>query len=125
MAVKFTAGTVSRPQLEKSPVATRYEERPPGLELSLCQRYYESGVANWMIQIGNSTTSGNTYCYWSHQISFKVKKRATPTFTKTTPPANPYVPYVNYMIDADAVTLMNSPNYTGQTPTSQNAFSTT
>ncbi|WP_027824311.1 hypothetical protein [Laribacter hongkongensis] len=123
--VRFTGGTLSRPQLEKSPVSTRYEERPPGLELSLCQRYYETGIANWMIQIGGGVTNGNSYCYWSHQIYFKATKRVIPTITKTTPAANPYVPYVGIMCSTNELTLHNSPNYVGQTPVTQNAFSLT
>ncbi|WP_051189994.1 hypothetical protein [Laribacter hongkongensis] len=125
VAVKFTVGTVSRPQLEKSLVSTRYEERPPGLELSLCQRYYENGIANWMIQIGSGVTNGNSYCYWSHQIYFKATKRVIPTIIKTTPGANPYVPYVGIMCSTNELTLHNSPNYVGQTPVTQNAFSLT
>jgi len=38
--VKFVNGTFSKPQLELGSVATPFEVRPYGLELSLCQRYY-------------------------------------------------------------------------------------
>jgi hypothetical protein len=39
--VIFSGGTVSEPQLEPGPVATPFEQRPIGLELSLCQRYFQ------------------------------------------------------------------------------------
>ena len=54
-------------QLEAGPVATPFEQRPYGMELALCQRYYE--VIHFPAQ-----TSGNTsYGY------FKATKRASPT----------------------------------------------
>ena len=39
----FIIGNV---QLEEGSVATPFEQRPYGLELSLCQRYYESSYSN-------------------------------------------------------------------------------
>lgn len=123
--IRFSGGTVSKAQLEKGNNATLYEERPFLTELQMCQRYYESGVANWMIQLGGSTTNGNQYCYYSHSIYYHVKKRVAPTITKSTPAANPYVPFVGATSDTDAMLLTNSPNYVGQVPSSQNAFSLT
>jgi hypothetical protein len=38
--VKFSSGTVQFPQLEMGSIATPFERRPYGFELSLCQRYY-------------------------------------------------------------------------------------
>lgn len=37
--VRFASGTVTRPQLELGSV-TAFDQRPPGVELALCQRYY-------------------------------------------------------------------------------------
>jgi hypothetical protein len=45
VTVRFTGGTFSKPQLEPGSVATPFEQRPIGLELALCQRYYEAGSA--------------------------------------------------------------------------------
>jgi hypothetical protein len=43
--VEFSTGTVLRPQFEPGSVATVFERRPLGVELSLCQRYYFRIVA--------------------------------------------------------------------------------
>ena len=41
MSVEFNNGTLTTPQLEKGSVATSFDYRPYGTELSLCQRYYQ------------------------------------------------------------------------------------
>jgi hypothetical protein len=56
-------------QLEPGAVATPFERRPIGTELSLCQRYYEHVYAVF----------SNTQIYWPW--TYKVTKRALPTFT--------------------------------------------
>ena len=64
-------------QLEEGSVATPFEQRPYGLELSLCQRYYEVWQANSsrpMIGIYNQ----NGTAYFPVQ-TFKVIKRVSPT----------------------------------------------
>jgi hypothetical protein len=38
--VEFSTGTVLRPQFEPDDRPTRFERRPPGVEMLLCQRYY-------------------------------------------------------------------------------------
>lgn len=63
----FILGSV---QLEKGSVATPFEQRPYGLELSLCQRYYEvSGLL--LTTISGDFPTG----YW------KVSKRTAPTIS--------------------------------------------
>jgi hypothetical protein len=42
--VEFSSGTVLRPQFEPGAVATAFERRPPGIELALCQRYYQASI---------------------------------------------------------------------------------
>ena len=125
VTVRFIGGTVENAQLELGTNPTKFDQRFFGFELALCQRYYENGFAAWMVLLGGSTTSGSTYGYFAHQIFFKVKKRATPTMTKTATPANPYVLICAISADTDAAYINNSGTYIPQTPTSQNAFSTT
>ena len=72
-------------QLEAGTVATPFEHLQYGQQLSLCQRYYETGLA-W----GGSRHSDN---FAIMQAAFKVTKRANPTMTYTavsggTPAAN-------------------------------------
>ena len=61
-------------QLELGSVATDFEHRSYGEELSLCQRYYE------LIGFGNIALaeSGSTYV---HNLNYKVEKRAVPTIS--------------------------------------------
>lgn len=73
--VRFSGGTFSLPQLEPGPVATPFEQRPIGTELSLCQRYYEVGNG-WLGGYAAGPGAG-TY----HAIAFKVTKRVVPTLT--------------------------------------------
>lgn len=61
-------------QIEEGSVATPFEHRPYGLELSLCQRYYEKGTFR---QIGY-VPAGN---FMGGSWSWKVTKRATPNVT--------------------------------------------
>jgi hypothetical protein len=63
-------------QLEAGTVATPFERRSYGQELSLCQRYYEAGAFNFT----GYQTIGNGY---GQRHVFAVPKRATPTMTTT------------------------------------------
>ena len=60
-------------QLEQNLQATPFEQRPIGVELALCQRYYEFGSIFQQKQ--NNDTLRNSY----EMIFYKVTKRATPT----------------------------------------------
>lgn len=64
-------------QLEVGPVATPFEHRQHGVELSLCERYYE--VVRWGVQWFSSGTGPN-YSLGS-PIAFRQSKRATPTIS--------------------------------------------
>ena len=59
-------------QLEVGSSATGFEYRQYQQELALCQRYYEYGTASF------PSRSGDNLYYGS--MSYKVTKRATPTF---------------------------------------------
>ena len=60
-------------QLEKGSVATSFDYRPYGAELSLCQRYYESSTDTPLQFVANAGT-------YAH-VGFKSTKRASPTVT--------------------------------------------
>lgn len=59
-------------QVEKSTQATPFEQRSYGLELALCQRYYET--SNGVVQVVGGATGfgGNTYF---DSVFYKVEKR--------------------------------------------------
>ena len=68
--------TIAQVQLEKGSVATPFENRPIGLELSLCQRYYEK------ILTSIRAYADGAGFYWT--IPMKVNKRNTPTIIQGT-----------------------------------------
>lgn len=63
-------------QLEEGNVATPFENRPYGLELSLCQRYYEISMAYLRGYFAASLSTVTLY-----EQSFKVVKRTVPSLT--------------------------------------------
>ena len=67
---------ISKVQLEEGSVATPFEQRPYGLELSLCQRYYEKILTSI-----RAYADGGSF-YWA--IPMKVNKRNTPTIIQGT-----------------------------------------
>lgn len=71
--------TTTNWQLEEGSVATPFEQRPVGLELSLCQRYYELSptIASLCIPASSSYMGG--VVGWV----YKQTKRTTPTITIT------------------------------------------
>lgn len=71
--VRLTGGTWSELQIEPGPIATPFEQRPLGLELMLCQRYYEELHAYW---IGDTA---NTAAFYGASFPLKQVKRVTPT----------------------------------------------
>ena len=71
--VRFSNGTVSNVQLEPGSVVTVFEARPIGLELMLCQRYYETGsIYGWGYVVG----AGSDRAAYT---GYRVTKRTTPT----------------------------------------------
>ena len=62
-------------QLEEGSVATPFENRPYGLELSLCQRYYETGHFHG-VSYGSSAAA-----YQRTQAFYKCNKRIAPSVT--------------------------------------------
>ena len=68
---------IAQVQLEEGSVATPFEQRPIGLELSLCQRYYETGLVDEFFNISNVSTNIGT------GTKYKNTKRVVPTITLT------------------------------------------
>jgi len=74
-------------QLEIGPVATPFERRPIGTELSLCQRYFYSTTTNGSNHISvnqKTTTSGNYGGAFPVQNRFPVQMRTAPNVTTYT-----------------------------------------
>ena len=98
----FPAGTFQLDmgdfQFEKSSIATPFEQRPIGLELSLCQWYYEVGNG-YGLAYGASGTLLQRFT-----IPYRVTKRVAPTASSAT-----YVSgtaSVSYVITAYADTMV-------------------
>lgn len=68
---------IAQVQLEEGSVATPFEQRPIGLELSLCQRYYEV-MNEHATEI--SATTGEAF---NTSTTFSVRKRIIPTMNRT------------------------------------------
>lgn len=75
---------IAQAQLERGPTATAFDERPLGLELMLCQRYYEKSY-DLGISPGSQNTNGRINAFYDKQgggstadIRFSVRKRVPP-----------------------------------------------
>ena len=66
---------IAQVQLEEGLVATPFEQRPIGLELSLCQRYYWSGT---LVELAPTRAD-----FTAQYIKFPVAMRAVPTTVLT------------------------------------------
>ena len=64
-------------QLEEGSYATEFEQRPYGLELSLCQRYYEKVINPASSQVCYVQADNSTFAHWT--CHYKQPKRTTPT----------------------------------------------
>ena len=68
---------ITKAQLEAGPVATPFERRPIGVELALCQRYYQDGKYQRLQPITGFAAAGEVI------IHFVPQMRATPTIVLT------------------------------------------
>ena len=68
---------IAQVQLEEGSIATPFEQRPYGLELSLCQRYYEKGLAAAV-----SYASAGA-AYQRGYVSYSTGKRSAPSVILT------------------------------------------
>lgn len=98
-------------QMEKGTSATPFEHRPYGLELTLCQRYYQNtkiGSTEYYPYMQRQSSFQGRYCL---AIMFPVQMRAIPSFTvflspDTSAGGNVVLgyPYANiYCVNADVV----------------------
>jgi len=93
-------------QLEIGSVATTFEQRPIGLELALCQRYYETGQLNFNGQATNGVNQ-------SAMAYFKVTKRVAPTFSGVNNSVTSFVASVNTVaITTDSAGIYHAGNAT-------------
>ena len=97
LATATAAFNITDVQLEIGPVATPFEQRPIGMELALCQRYYAFYVA-----VGSSRSTTISNCY----VNAPVPMRAVPS---------------TFVISA--VTLEGIGNPTGQSSVTTGSFS--
>ena len=84
MSFELNAGTVNTVQLEQGSVATPFERRPIGLELALCQRYFQK-TYDQTVAPGAITALGALYRsadavsnYFSFEWQFPVSMRTAP-----------------------------------------------
>ena len=75
--VSATVGTLGKVQLEEGEIATSFERRPIGAELTLCQRYYEE------VSSFNGSLHGTTSNLRGVSVQYKVTKRAIPTIVQS------------------------------------------
>ena len=73
-------------QLEEGSVATPFEQRPYGLELSLCQRYYEASDTRVEGSLNYDKTA------LSFTLQFKQSKRVLPSITVDRAVPSPWTP---------------------------------
>ena len=93
MSVEFNAGTLNTAQLELGTVATPFERRVFGLELALCQPYFEKsydiaavpGAAGGNVAGMHQSGTITVWLLSGSIIYFKVTKRAVPTIVFYSP----------------------------------------
>lgn len=88
--VRFTGGTYFQPQLEFGDRQSLFEQRPTGLERSLCQRYYCAVNIRQFINVGSVTQNTAAVAVWPETM------RAVPTATMPG--------YTIAALDADGIT---------------------
>jgi len=121
--INLANGTAKQVQLEEGSVATSFEQRPYGLELSLCQRYfqksYSDGVAlgtitpNGQLILYNRTVDTTGFGFYTH--NFILTMRTAPSLKR-------YNPF-NGNADTVYSTLDNNYNFSPITNVNDRGFS--
>lgn len=78
---------IAQVQLEEGSVATPFENRPYGLELSLCQRYYKTGTSMFGVRGTGDVVIG--------RVEFGIQMRVPPIVTATV--VNGGVPTIQFV----------------------------
>ena len=86
--VEFNTGTLSLSQLEKGSVATSFDYRPYGTELSLCQRYYFKNIQTSTILAEAGFAPSTTL--FRASTKYPVPMRTAPTALEQTGIATDY-----------------------------------
>lgn len=79
LTIEFGPGTVSRVQFEAGSIATPFENRPYGLEESLCQRYYYRTQPSVVSTQMNAWGANYTTTQARFATTFPVPMRVAPT----------------------------------------------
>ena len=81
LSIEFNTGTISKVQLEEGSTATAFDHRLVGMELGLCQRYYQQPIDSGLDFFAGYFVNGNygpgVFDTWV------VEMRATPTVVLT------------------------------------------
>ena len=72
---------IAQVQIEPGPVATPFERRPVGVELSLCQRYFYKTDKGFSLQGNTGGAGANTYSNITHPVTMRASPTASATFT--------------------------------------------
>jgi hypothetical protein len=100
-----TAVTINQVQLEDGSVATPFEQRPYGLELSLCQRYYEANNSTDATDaFWSGVVQSGSVCYKG--VMFITEKRIAPSSLIFTP-----ADCVGFLASNTAVAGINSKGF--------------
>ena len=118
LSVEFGIGTLAKVQVEPGATVTPFEFRPIGMELALCQRYYEVLDAEL---IGYAAAGQNM----GVKVPFKVTKRAAPLITQLSSGLNNFSNFntaattSGYGISQHGVTVYRTASATGSTQFSE------
>ena len=107
--VEFSTGTIYLPQLEagaSTTLVTPFEFRPDAIEMTLCQRYFQTGIS------GLAVPSTSAYTYYAFQMLQPM--RSSPTLSSTYisgyafPTTNPTLTALSYPYSFEASAVANA-----------------
>lgn len=102
---------VTNVQMEIGTVAKEFQQRPYGLELLLCQRYYEKSYYRVDTAINSSAV------YGSCLVSFKATKRIVPTSIQRSGETLSNAAYNSVQLDANGASLIYNTTAAGGSAT--------